>query len=489
MKLTFPYCLLTLVLIFGLNRGVAQDNREINLTSRLSTELVTEDFEDENPLDSIYILPPDVLFDSLPTPKVDFNILNRSFNPRVFSGYRKVHTIPDFAKLKPYNGLKVMTEEFPDSLAIEDLVELNDTVEQMATQYEQFVVGKRPKWLNDAMLSHRIQEDLMYTYMIENPESIEYSDWTLPEPPVLYEDDVTFMTFLKKQTLPTVNPEDAILPEVELKKKHWLHVFNTALQLSQAFVSPNWYQGGNDYLALLFNFNWNVQLNQVYHPNILLQSNLSYKLALNSTPEGSFHKYSISEDLFQYNLNAGLKAIKTWYYSFNLLFKTQLLTNFESNSYKRTASFLSPGDLNMGLGMSYTHKNKLNTFQYTLTLSPLSYNLKTCITDKIDHSLYNIAPDKKYKNEIGSNAEINLSWKITANISYSTRLFLFTNYDYFLGDWQNTFNFEINKFLSTQLFLHLRIDTSSDEISRWKHFMMREILSFGLSYTFSTKPK
>ena len=65
---------------------------------------------------------------------------------------------------------------------------------------------------------------------------------------------------------------------------------------------------------------------------------------------------------------------------------------------------------------------------------------------------------------------------------------MFTDYKYYLGDWQNTFNFEINKFLSTQLFVHLRYDGSVESEGKWKKFMMREILSFGLSYTFSTKP-
>lgn len=81
-----------------------------------------------------------------------------------------------------------------------------------------------------------------------------------------------------------------------------------------------------------------------------------------------------------------------------------------------------------------------------------------------------------------------MTWQVTHNINYRTRVFLFTDYDYFLADWENTVNFSINKFLSTQIYLHLRHDTSSDMSTSWKHFMMREVLSFGLTYTFSSKP-
>lgn len=200
------------------------------------------------------------------------------------------------------------------------------------------------------------------------------------------------------------------------------------------------------------------------------------------------HKYTISEDILQYNLNTGIKAYKKWFYSFNLLFKTQLLNNYEENSDVRKAAFLSPGDLNMGLGMAYSTQNKKKTFQLTATISPLSYNLKTCISKYVDHNQFNISPLKKTKSEIGSNAELNMTWNITSNISYKTRLFLFTDYSYFLGDWENTFSFAINKFLSTQLYVHLRYDSSAESVAKWKKFMMREILSFGLSYTFNSKP-
>ncbi len=148
-----------------------------------------------------------------------------------------------------------------------------------------------------------------------------------------------------------------MLPKEELQRRHWLHNVGSSLQFSQAYVSKNWYQGGNNHLALLFNFYWNVNLNQVYHPNLLFQSSLSYKLGLNSTPQDEVHSYSISEDVLQYNLNTGLKAFRKWFYSLNLQFKTQMLRNYEQNSMKRKASFLSPGDLNIGLGMAYSFEN------------------------------------------------------------------------------------------------------------------------------------
>lgn len=488
MKHIYLFCLILVLSIFQIKEVQAQ-HCEHFIKCEICEALVP---------DSLIVSDPVALFDSLPQPEVNPEILNLSFIPKVFSGYEEIQGVPQFSKRKLKYQLDVTTPD-PDmegvieEVLVEEDMWLSDSLTYVTEEIEidQNGMGRKyktPDWLKNAITTARNQESLRYSYMIDNPLSIEYAYWDLPIPPVLLEEDRSFLAFIKKYGIPDVNPEDAVLPEIEIKKKHWLHKVNAMLQFSQAYVSPNWYQGGNSYLSLLFGFSWNVDLNQVYHPNLLFQSALSYKLALSANPKGYLHKYTIGEDLLQYNLNAGLKAIKNWYYSFNLQFKTQLLNNYEENSDVRTASFLSPGDLNMGLGMSYNHTNKLNTFKFTLTISPLSYNLKTCISNKIDHEIYSIPQNRKVKNEIGSNVDFTMDWKISANISYKTRMFMFTDYEYFLGDWQNTISFEINKFLSTQLFFNLRYDGSLESDTKWKKFMLREILSFGLSYTFSTKP-
>ena len=254
-------------------------------------------------------------------------------------------------------------------------------------------------------------------------------------------------------------------------------------------MSGNWYQGGASYLAMLGNFLWDVQLNQVYHPKLMFQSTVSYKLSVNSTPDDQYHKYSISQDLFQYNLKMGYKAIHNWYYSFTTIFKTQFFHSYPSNSMVRSASFLSPGELNLGLGMLYSKQNKKKTVVLSISIAPLSYNLKTCIDPLVDHAQFGIPEGRKLKNEFGSNAEINFKWNIRDNITYTTKMYLFTDYHSFQGDWENTFNFQFSRFFSTQLYAHLRYDTLADpKISpKWNKWMLKEILSVGLSYNFSTK--
>lgn len=345
-----------------------------------------------------------------------------------------------------------------------------------------------PEWLSTAARADRMLGDIHYTYLINNPEKIKCAYSDLPQPIILPEEDTSFLGYLSKLDL-NLSGTKISASETELDRINWLHYFNTGLQFSQAYISTNWYQGGNNYLALLFNFTWNVDLNTIYHPNLLFQSALNYKLGFNSNPGASIHKYSVSQDNFQYNLKAGFKAFNHWFYSASLQFKTPLFNTYPADSYSRTAGFLSPGTLNLGLGMTFTRENKSKSFKFSASVSPLSYNLKTCIISEIDHDQFNIKPGRNTNSEFGSNAEATMFWKISDTVTWTSRMFLFTDYTYFMADWENTFNFQFNRFLSTQLYLHPRFDSSSDfNASKWHYWMFKEILSIGLSFTFSTKP-
>jgi len=377
-------------------------------------------------------------------------------------------------------GIETTTAEGEDSIA--------DTAADASAPLA--ILGNpRPAWLENAFEAWDLQEDYMYQMMVDKPSLIEYTYWQLPVPPTLPEDDHGFKGFLQRSSVSGVNVNDAVISDYEIQKKHWLHVVNGSLQFSQAYISDNWYQGGNNHLALLINFLWDVQLNTVWHPNLLFQSTLSYKLGLNSVEDDEYRKYSISQDILQYNLKFGYKARRNWYYTVTAQFKTQILNNYPKNSKTRIASFLTPGDLNFGLGMTYSKTNADKTIQFNASIAPLSYNLKTAIDPHVDHGLFGIPQTAKTHSEIGSNADITLNWKIGKMVTYKTRLFLFTDYDYFLGDWENTLNIQFSRFFSTQLYANLRYDSSADSsvAPRWKKFMLKEILSIGLSYTFSTK--
>lgn len=327
--------------------------------------------------------------------------------------------------------------------------------------------------------------DARFVLLTTYPKGIENFYWRLPRPKTL--DGLLDDRYIEELGRP-IHAGIRHDIKIDLGQRHWLHKVDGGIQFSQAYLSPNWYQGGNNNLTLLINAYWQVMLNQAYHPNWMFENTVSYKLGLYTNSGEQLHKYSISEDLFQWNLRFGYKAINRWFYSFTAQLKTQILNNYPVDSNTRTAAFFSPGDLNLSLGVTYTHQSKNKKFSFNVSVAPLSYNLKTDIDPLVDPTQFGIEYGRKTASEIGSSAEYSMIWKIAKNIEYSTRLFAFSNYKNFLADWENTVSFSINKWLSTQVYVHARFDSSSEIVnSNWKHWMLKEILSFGLRYTFSTK--
>lgn len=444
--------------------------------------------------------------------EIYYTPVNKLLFPKVFTGYRHVKprmTEPRFPD--PHIVSETIREVWsavPDSITGDGLPLAGETVTDIlikepsdSTAVTIFsVIPDRedlpvafgsviPDWLRRAVEAYRWQEDFVYEEMVHNPLTIEYAYWDLPERPRLPEEDTSFRGYLRRLRLPEITAGEPLPVHTNGERINWLHKFAISLQLSQAFISGNWYQGGSSYLAFFGNFLWDVQLNQIYYPKTMFQSTVSYKLAINSTPDDEYHRYQVAEDLFQYNLKAGYKAVHNWYYSFAMQFKTQFLHGYPKNSPTRSASFLSPGELNIGAGMTYSKENKAKTLKFSATISPVSYNLKTCIDTKVDPVQFGIKPGHKSVNEIGSNAEVNFMAKLWGNTTYTSRLFLFTDYKAFQADWENTLNFQFSRFFSTQIYAHLRYDTSADPnvARKWRKLMLKEILSVGLSYSFSTK--
>lgn len=349
------------------------------------------------------------------------------------------------------------------------------------------IAGEAFDWIDDLNFGYLLYNRARQNFMANNPDMVKYNIRNLPEPPAQYNayvDPVTTRIVLQENISST--DKESVNNLLNVKPIHWLQSFKASAQFSQAYVSPNWYQGGNRSLVAILNLVYNVKLNQKYYPNLLFETNISYKLGANSAPDDSLRSYNISEDLFQINSKFGYKAVKRWYYSATLQFKTQMLQSYKTNSHTLRSAFMSPGELNVGLGMTYNYENKKKTFVFSSSIDPVSWQLRTCLSDRMNRANYDIKPGHRAVNKIGSSAEYNISWKMTYNIVYTSRLFLFTDYKLFQGDWEHTVAFNINRYLSTQIYAHLRYDTSTPKVSEnWSKFQFKEIFSLNITYNFS----
>lgn len=342
-------------------------------------------------------------------------------------------------------------------------------------------------WADRAVARDLLQQQRFQEFMIAHPELVRYNIETLPRAPkeFVMEVDPTTAKINVTEFDRDVKEMASVAKKVELSHIHWLHTFDGSLQFSQAYISPNWYQGGKSNINGIMNLYYTIRLNPAFHPNLIVEGSAQYRLGVNNAPDDEVHNYNITEDLLQLNAKFGLRAWKRWFYSINANFKTQLLNHYPANSDVLNSAFLSPGELNVGVGMTYNYaKNKIN---FDASINPLSYNMKVCTNEKLNPASFGIKDEKKTISQYGSSAELKFRAKLAWNIEYYSRVFMFTNYEYAYGDWENTLTFNINRFLSTNLFAHLRYVSNATQYqdTKWEKWQFKEILSIGFSYKFA----
>lgn len=405
---------------------------------------------------------------------------------------------PDSVWTEGVNGDSVLTRvvtPIPDGYYVEPVFDgwhLLDTLNLTTKKREPFAQNAF-LWIDDISRGTLILNRARQEYIVNNPDKIRYNIEFLPTRPDEYNTTVDAVAerIELKESIVNVNSSGVAELAPGIDQLRWLQDFNASVQFSQAYISPNWYQGGNNSLIMLVNALYNVKLNQKFYPKLLFETTIGYKLGVNTVPDDSIHNYSVSEDLFQINSTFGYKAAKRWYYSVNLQFKTQFLNSYNSNSTTLRSAFLSPAELNIGAGMTYDYANPKNTFTFKASIDPISWQLKTCTNSRINQTAFDIPEGKKWTNKSGSSMGYVMMWKLSYNIIYNSRLFLFTDYKLFQADWEHKLAFNVNKYLSTNIYINMRYDTDTPTIegSKWRKFQMKEILSFGFSYTFSnTRP-
>lgn len=347
------------------------------------------------------------------------------------------------------------------------------------------------EWLDDVLADLDRVEAERYRTMLHSPQVVPYNAKNMREAPKEYVVKANPHASLLDIGVPKSEEVAMEEPEfVDRRPEHrhnWLHTISTSVHFTQAYISDNWYQGGENNVNVLADFQWNFNYNQKLHPKYLFDNTLRYKVGVMSTQSDSLRNYAVNQDILQFNSTFGYKAVKNWYYSTSLQFKTQLFHTYKANTHTMTASLLSPAELNIGIGMTYNYKDKEGIKSISLSLAPLSYNMKYCRDiENLNPVSFGIDAGHHFAHSFGSKLEAKLSWNVSANIAWTSRFYVYSNYEYVQGDWENTVDFSITRHLSSKIFVHLRYDKSRPYNDTWKYWQLKEILSFGLTYRFST---
>ena len=334
----------------------------------------------------------------------------------------------------------------------------------------------------------KLYRDLQNYIAKEYPTIIKYSKKNLPTDipkQKRIKSTSSFAELIKVED--TSAPSDISGPNKYTPKvKKFVFTASNSLQFAQNYISPNWSAGGNSNLNLIavntFEFNYDNK------SNFKINNKLESRLSLNNGPTDTLRSIRIGEDLLRLTSQFGLKATSKWDYTLNGVFETQLFKNYEANTNNLNAAFLSPFSINAGLGMAYSttkefKDNKYKKIVFSTNIAPISINYKYTKDTNIDVTRYGIAEGKRSFIDVGSTLNASVTFNFTRFISWGSNFKFFTNYKNIDSYWENTFDFAINRYFSTRIYVNVKYDDKVEKREDFDtYFQINELLSFGFQY-------
>ena len=330
-----------------------------------------------------------------------------------------------------------------------------------------------------------------YQYLIRNHiELVKYTKNDLPKA-IEKTEEVKLNIFQQLFEIDyTPSPDNGDKIETfKPQRVYWIKTGSSLLQFSQNYISDNWYKGGIGNLNLLSvqKFNFNYKKDAIEFNNLV-----EWKLSFFTNPNDTVRNFRIGEDLIRTYSDFGIRAFNNkWSYSTNIELKTQLFRNYRENKKDEViSSILSPVIINMGiLGMKYqlnkTYPNnkhkKLNLFA---DISPLSVQYTYVANEKVNPKRFGIEEGETYLLDFGSTINSKLVINFNQQVSFSSRLKIFTNYEKTIVESENELNMSLSRFFSTRLYLYSRFDDSPGLVRDPKmgYLQTNELFSFGFNY-------
>ena len=281
--------------------------------------------------------------------------------------------------------------------------------------------------------------------------------------------------------------EDPPVEVLVTKPNFWTFKGDYFLQGLQSYISGNWYKGGESNYSILGSITMEANYNN--KQKVKWDNKLEMKLGFLTSKSDSVHSLKTSDDLLRLTSKLGLQATKKWYYTLQLLAYTQFWRGFKSNDRHVYSDIMSPFNLNISLGMDYNVEAWKKKLTGTIHLAPFAYSFKyvdrNWFGDKENFTTrYGLDLGKHTLHDFGSQFTIDLKWAIAENISYQTRMYGFTTFKRVEWEWENTFTFNFNKYISTKLFIYPRFDDSTMRDDHHGYFQFKEFMSLGFSYSF-----
>ena len=269
-----------------------------------------------------------------------------------------------------------------------------------------------------------------------------------------------------------------VLRAIRDMKTPWRKEATLMLQVTQNYVTPNWYQGGSSSFAGLL-----IAKGQIgyYTERFTWENTGEWRAGASTVSADSLHKVNTTDDLLRLYSKANLRIAPKIFTSVSAEIETRLLPTFKSNSMELKSGPFSPFRFNAALGLDFKPVANLS-----ISVSPLSYKVIHIMdTARVKGTDYGLEIGQRTQHNVGSSVRIEYLWKPVREVALETKFYAYTNYRHVELDLEVNCDFIINKWLSARLTLHPRYDTSVImEGDTHAKIQFRELLSLGFAHKF-----
>ena len=228
---------------------------------------------------------------------------------------------------------------------------------------------------------------------------------------------------------------------------------------------------------MIFELNYNDK------EKFLFENKLETKLGFQQSPSDTVHKFKTNNDLLRLTSKLGVQAHKRWYYTLQLLAYTQFARGLKANDKFVYSDFMSPFNMNIGIGMEYKVEALNKRLTGSLNFLPFSFNFTYVDRDDLT-SRNGITGNHNTREDFGSQFTGDIKWQISEQVQWKSRLYVNTTYHRMLVEWENQFELKVTKYISANLFVYPRFDDAYIYDNDLGYFQLREYSSLGLSVSF-----
>ena len=275
-----------------------------------------------------------------------------------------------------------------------------------------------------------------------------------------------------------VEDRNDVLQAIREMRSPWRREATLMAQITQNYVTSNWYQGGSSSFAGL-----GIAKGQISYirERFTWENTGEWRIGGSTVSADSLHKVNTTDDLFRIYSKANLRIVPKVFTSISAEIETRLLPTYKSNSMDLKSAPFSPFRFNAAFGIDYKPVKGLS-----ISVSPVSYKVIHIMdTIRVNPKDFGLDEHQRTQHNIGSSMRVEYVWKPVREVNIESKFYLYTNYQNVEVDLEVNCDFIINRFLSARLMLHPRYDSTVIMEGDTKAKMQfRELLSIGFNHRF-----